>query len=283
MDVDRAVLAGEANLPANLGVPEIQPAKIVPRVLVELRKRKGWSRRELAEKARVSPQRIEQIERQTEPVTVQSRSLGRLARTLGIEEPVLSGETQLKPALPTPEQLAVTMRSTPGIRLAYELVERRYYPTPKDLFVLAPALFVLLVEGSLDWRRRKLERAREANRALDELGEGNPTLYFARKCYQQAFDRGVEIEEASIKDGDVLGRDVWDEQGMQMWGFTEDDMTVTPFADYLEELAQQVSQPELVNFDDMLLVNQGVDLWGANPYAVCRGDLDEIAGDSALA
>ncbi|MXY06287.1 MAG: helix-turn-helix domain-containing protein [Gammaproteobacteria bacterium] len=285
LDVERAVLAGGANLPANLNVPESQPAKIVPEVLVKLRKRRGWSRRELAEKARVSSQLIERIESQAEPVTVQPRSLGRLARAFGpeVEESVLTGEIELKPAAPTPEQWTVTMRSTPGLRLAYELVERRYGAAPKDLFVLAPAIFVLLAEGSLDWRRQKLDRAREANRALDELGGDNPTLYFAQKCYQQAFDRGMEIEEDSIEDGDVLGRDVWNEQSMQMWGFTEDDMTVTPFADYLEELAKLVGKPELVNFDDMLLVDQGVDVWGANPYEVCREDLDEIAGDSALA
>ena len=36
----------------------------------------------------------------------------------------------------------------------------------------------------------------------------------------------------------------------------------------------------MLRFHDLLLVNQGLDVWGANPYAVCRGDLDEIAGGS---
>ena len=282
LDVKRSVLAGEASLPAKLDFPESQPAKVVPEVLAELRKRTGWSRRELAEKARVSPQLIERIESQTEPVTVQPRSLERLARAFGpeVEQSVLSGEIELKPAPPTPEQLAVTVRSTPGLRLAYELVERRYGAAPKDLYVLAPALFVLLAEGSLDWRRRKLKQAEEAKGALDELGRSNPTLYFAKGYYQQAFDWGLGVEADSIKKGDVLGRDVWNGHGMMQWGFTEDDVTVTPFADYLEELAKQVSSPDLLKFNDMLLANQGVDVWGANPYSVCQGDLDVIVGDS---
>ena len=280
LEVEPAVLAGEANVPGNLGGPEIKPAKIAPGILLELRKRKDWSRRELAEKARVSPQLIERVERQDEAVTVRSRTLGRLARALGVEEPVLRGEARLEPAIPTPEQLSMTVRSAPGLRLAYDLVERRYGAAPKDLFALAPALFVVLAEGSLDWRRRKLEQVWMASRALDELGRENPTLFFAKEDYQQAFDCGMGTEKASIENGDVRGRDVWDGHGMQQFGFTEDDMEVTPFADYLEELAEEVDRPEVLKFGDMLLVRQGLDVWGANPYAVCRGDLDKIAGDS---
>ena len=128
-----------------------------------------------------------------------------------------------------PDQWSITVQSAPGLRLAYELVKRRYGATAKDLFVLAPALFVLLAEGSLQWRREKLEQARQANQELDELGRSNSTLYFAKDWYQEAFAWGMATEEASIKKGDVLGREVWDEQGMENWGFTEDDVTVTPF------------------------------------------------------
>ena len=268
-------------MPEDLGVADAQPVNILPDVLAELRKRKGWSRRQLAEAARVSPQMIERAERQSGPVNVRERTSQRLARALGVEESVLRGETPVQPAMPTPDQWSITVRSAPALRLAYELVERRYGATPKDLFVLAPALFTLLAELSLEWRRSKLEQAREANRTLHKLGESNATLYFAKDRYQQAFDRGLATEAASIKKGDLLGREVWDEEGMQSWEFTEDDvMTVTPFADYLEELAEKVDRPDVLQFHDLLLVDQGLDVWGANPYAVCRGDLDEIAGGS---
>ena len=280
LNVEPAVLAGEAPMPEDLGIADAQPVSILPDVLAELRKRKGWSRRQLAEAARVSPQMIERAERQHGPVNVRERTSGRLARALGVEESVLRGEAPVQPAMPTPVQWSITVRSAPALRLAYELVERRYGVTPKDLFVLAPALFTLLAELSLEWRRGKLEQAREANRTLHELGESNATLYFAKDWYQQAFDWGLATEAASIKKGDLLGREVWDEEGMQSWGFTEDDVTVTPFADYLEELAEKVDRPDMLRFRDQLLVHQGLDVWGANPYAVCSGDLDEIAGGS---
>ena len=280
LDVEPAVLAGETPIPGDRPVADVQPVNVLPDVLAALRKRKGWSRRQLADVARVSPQMVERAERQSRPVSVRERTLGRLARALAVEESVLRGEKPLEPAMPTPDQWTITVRSAPGLRLAYEMVERRYGATAKDLFVLAPALFVLLAEGSLQWRRNKLEQARQASKALDELGQSNATLYFAQDVYQQAFDWGMATEEASIKKGDVLGREIWDEEGMQSWGFTEDDVTVTPFADYLEELAEKVDRPEMLTFHDLLLVDQGLDVWGANPYAVCRGDLDEIAGGS---
>ena len=295
LEVDTAVLAGEAPLPANLDVPEIKPTKILPEVLAKLRKSLGWSRRELAKKARVSSQLIERIEGKAEPVSVKPLTSARLAQALTpllgdvdvsesqqreVLESYLRGEKPLESAPPTPEHSSITVRSAPGLRLAYDLVRERYGAGPKDLFVLAPALFVLLAEGSLDRRRRKLEEAREASRSLDELGRDNATLFFAKGCYQQAFDWGMGIEEASIRKGDVLGRDVWDGSGMDMWGFSEDDMTVTPFAEYLEELAGKVDRPDVLRFGDGLLPHQGLDVWGANPYAVCGGDLDEIAGGS---
>ena len=119
------------------------------------------------------------------------------------------------------------MRTTPGLRLAYELVERRYGAPPRDLFAL---------------------------------------------------------EQASVEKGDLLGRGIWNEEAMDSQGFTEDDMTVTPFANYLDEMAREIDRPEAVRFHDSLpLDEQGLDIWGANPYAVCGGDLDEIAGNSAPA
>ena len=63
LDVEPAVLAGEPPVPTDLGVVDVQPVNVLPDVLVELRKRKGWSRRQLAEAARVSPQMIERTER----------------------------------------------------------------------------------------------------------------------------------------------------------------------------------------------------------------------------
>ena len=57
-------------------------------------------------------------------------------------------------------------------------------------------------------------------------------------------------------------------------------MTVTPFARYLEKLTEEVDRPDMLKFGGDLLLRQGLDVWGANPYVVCGGDLDKIAGGS---
>lgn len=285
LKVTSDVLAGRAPLPENLDLPDQEPPEVLPEALAELRRRRGWPRSQLAEKAGISPQLIERIERSAKPYKVKPRNLKRLARALAVEEAVLRGSATLPPDPPTPQQKSVTVQSSPGLRLAYELVERRYGATAKDLFTLAPMLFVLLAEGSLDRRRAKLQQARQALQDLDKLGRDHPTLYFAQDVYQQAFDEGARGEEMSIESSDVRGLQVWDDSAADMHGFTEDDMTVTPFADYLEELANAVDKPELIHFRSWppsgLPLGEGI--WGANPYSVCQGDLHEIAGDSEAA
>ena len=283
LEVVPDVLAGVAPVPTDAGAPGAEPATIAPNLLAELRRRKGWSRRQLAESARVSPQLVERVERGTKPCRVRPRNLARLARALDVDEAVLRGTTPPEPAPPTPTHASVTVRTAPGLRLAYDLVERRYGAAPRDLFALAPLLFVLLAEGSLDRRRAKLELARQANRTLDELGREHATLYFAKDDYRDAVEWGMDLEQASIDQGDVLGRALWDEEAMDTQGFTEDDMTVTPFADHLRELADAIHRPDAVAFHDLLLPDQGLYPWGAHPYTVCADDLEELAGGSRAA
>ena len=182
---------------------------------------------------------------------------------------------------PRPADVGVSLKAAPALRLAYDLVERRYGATSKDLFVLAPLLFVLLAEGSLTSRREKLENAKQACAALEEMAKHNPTLYFGK--HQSVVRQGISEEQASIDAADVLGREVRDSDWSVGHGFSEDDTNITPFADYLEELAKDLKQPLVVNFDSLLLADQGLDPWGANPYEVCRGELNEAAGGSPKA
>ncbi len=263
------------------------PPRIQPKALAVLRKQKGWSRTELATLARVSPQLVERIERSSEPCKVRPRSLRRLAKALEVKKSVLLSATPLLEAPPTPQQRSITVQSTPDLRLAYDLVTRRFGITRDELFALAPMLFVLLAEGSLDWRREKLQQVQQASQDLETLGSDHPTLYFAKRDYQHAFNAGVAREKASIERSDLRGREVWDDAAVESDGFREDDlMRVTPFAGYLEELAKAVGKPEVIDFSDLpawLSPDQGLDIWGANPCAICQGDLDEIAGGSAAA
>ena len=90
------------------------------------------------------------------------------------------------------------------VRLAYDLVSRRYGASVKDLIQLAPLIFVLVAEGSLSARRGKLGlRPGRGREDLCRLSR-EPMLYFAK--YLHDVDAGIEAEERSIALRDVLGR-----------------------------------------------------------------------------
>ena len=95
--------------------------------------------------------------------------------------------------------------------------------------------------------------------------------------------QGIDTEQASIDAADVLGRRVWDNDWTAVHDFPEDDTNITPFADYLAELATEIGTPGLVNFDSLLLADQGLVPWGANPYEVCGAVLAEIGAGSGAA
>ena len=280
--VEPGVLSGVAPLPAGLSGGDEKMSRVMPAVLSELRRRRGWSRRQLAEAARVSVQLVEKAEKGPEPSQMRTHAVSRLAREFGVGETVLRGEDEVPPLTAMPPEAAMNLPASPALRLTYELVKRRYGADSKDLFVLAPLLFVLLAEGSLAWRRRKLAAAREASEALDALGCQHATLYFGR--YQQAVEVGMAAEEKSINFADVLGSKVWNDDMAEFHGFSEDDTNITPFADYLQELADEIGLPEVVRFGGSLLfIDQGLHPWGTNPYEVCRGELEKVASQSPAA
>ena len=280
LEVGTDVLSGAEPLPNGLTVSSDEDplTAVAPAAMTELRRRRNWSRRQLSEASGVSEQQIQKVEKSAEAVRVATRVATRLAKALAVPVPVLSGEATIAPGMPIPADIGVSVKTTPGLRLAYDLVERRYGATVKDLFGLAPLLFVLLAEGSLAARRRKLEMARQASDTLEELAKDHPTLYFGKR--QSVVWQGIDEEQASIDAADVLGRRVWDTAWSMVHHFPEDDTNITPFADYLAELAKEIDRRDLVNFDSLLLVDQGLVPWGANPYEVCRGELGKVAGMS---
>ena len=57
----------------------------------------------------------------------------------------------------------------PKTRLAYDLIKRRYGVSATEIINMAPLFFALLAEGSLAWRREKLEEAEEAIKRLNQI------------------------------------------------------------------------------------------------------------------
>ncbi len=165
---------------------------IRPERLKELRRDvKEWSRKKLAAESKVSARQIARIESSPVSVTVRSTTAKRLARAFNVSEEVLSGNEPVDTARLTSMQRQagklgadadalsgnnplsdkqLNLKIDSGVQFAYDLVEHCYPYSPglKGIVNLAPLFFVLLAEGSLDWRKKCLE---EIRRASDHLYE----------------------------------------------------------------------------------------------------------------
>ena len=278
LDVDGAVILGEEPLPA--ADDEDSPLEIDPRNLRALREAKRLSRRQLAAKSRVSERQLARLESSRK--AVRSTTFRRIAEALGTDSKELSGPSPLQPMPAPPEDVHVGLRVSPQLRLAYDLVGARYGPTRKQIVELAPLLFVLLAEGSLAWRKKRVGKVDELVDRLRDLGKDSQ-LYFAK--YVEDICEAADVERNSIRTADVLGDKVRGEDFLCEL-FTEDDLYgVVPFADYLCSLAEDMGVGGIVDFfpnDTDATVGYDT-IWGAEPYEVCKDLLGEMTGGSKYA
>ena len=273
LSVPGAVLTGAAPLPAGDGTGA-GAAHIDPVLLRKARSALGMTRARLHEKSGVSERTISRLESSRKPV--RDSTADRLARALGVERSELENGSS---TLPT--GLQPLADPAPQLKLAFDLVTHRYGPSRREIVTLAPLLFTILAEGCLAWRRDRLEKAREAMGEMDGLAARNHQLYFLR--YLAKIEQGVALEQESIDDHDVLGRTVWDDDDAHV-AFDEDDLfAVTPFADYLRMLADNLDEG-VVDFaladSEATVGGDYLDIWGADPYQVCAKTLDELCGGS---
>ena len=228
--------------------------------LRKARERKGWSRAELAHQSGVSERQIARLE--TSWKTVRKETLSALAKALEIDHGILA--IQDAEADPEPDQVQLGVKVSPQLRLAYDLVARRYGPTLKQIVELAPLLFVLAAEGCLAWRRQLLEQVDEAIERLKEFGNEHDHLHFVHYADLDRYgDYGREQE--SIEGNDLLG-----------------DVNAKPFAGYLRKQAEDLGIEKAVVFSSVqseATVGFGT-IWGADPYLVCEEDLAKLAGGS---
>ena len=278
-----AVLAGDEPLPgANAGgVPK--DALVDPQRLRALRKGKRMSRKKLAGRSRVSERQIARIE--FSATRVRATTLARLAKALDEDVETLVGDGPVSPEPPAVPPTQWGFRVSPQLNLAYDLVSHRYGPSRREIIELAPLLFTLLAEGSLAWRRQCLEQVGEAMDRLSDLGKKSQ-LYFANFPHY-LLKEGCATEERSIAAIDLRGDTVrFEDSGVDF--FSEDDLyAVTPFADYLCKLANDLEISGKVNFfpetTSDIAVGEFDMLWGTEPYQVCREELEQIAGGSESA
>ena len=247
--------------------------QIDPARLLELRQRKRLSRPQLAEMSKVTERTIQRLEKEPQPA--RKKTLERLATALGVKPGVLTGELPLPESgkAPDSERIQIGAQVAPKVRLAYDLLKRRYGVSATEIISMAPLFFALLAEGSLAWRREKLKELREGIDRLKQI-DGFWREYNVHLFALTVNNNDIETEEASIAKADLFG-----EHLLGCMTYDLDPSTDNPFASYLRKLKAELDITGVVDVDSGNPMFLGSPLRFPD-YDICRDELDRIANNS---
>ena len=254
--------------------------KIDPNSLRRLRQKLRLTRSQLAEQSGINKRTIQRLE--NEPQQCQKTrkyTLECLAKALRVEKNVLTGpppESDKAPAY-DPERVQIGAQVAPKVRLAYDLIKRRYGVSATEVINMAPLFFALLAEGSLAWRSEKLKELKEGIDRLEQIDGFWRGKGLAFDVTLTPVPEAIKAEENSIAEADLFGEHLLD-------GLDYDDLdpsTDNPFASYLRRL---ISELDITGGVD---VDSG-DLRFGSPlkfpdYDLCPDELDSIANGSPAA
>ena len=259
--------------------------KIDPDCLRTLRQQKGLSRSQLAKGSGITVRTIRRLE--NEPQRSQKSrgdTLNRLAKALSVELGVLTGELPLPESdrvpADNPDRVQIGAQIAPKVRLAYDLIKRRYGVSTTEIINMAPLFFALLAEGSLARRREKLQEANdEAIKRLSQMHDeiGHRIFGVVADYANDAYT----LEKESIDKADLFGDYLFDDHGYtinELFDEPFDSTKENPFAHYLRKLADELDILSVVDVD-------GGDLsFGSPPkfpnYDICGEELKCIANGS---
>ena len=238
------------------------------KALVEARNKKGWTQSELSEATRpkINISTISRIER-GKPTRVRERTLKELARVLEV------GPEDLCPTAEA-ERSEMKLRIETAARNALTLVAYRYGIRRERIVEIAPLLFYIAVEQSLQVRQKRVTELRDAANAVFDLYRGIPHL----PRYWPVDENAVSSEEASISARDFFGAKV--AAGVpNFWSQFDDDFDDSeqnPFVVFLREALATVSNPAVAetlswNPDD------------SPSYRICAEDAAAIVGNDSSA
>lgn len=248
--------------------------KVDPNVLKQLRKAKGWSQEELAEKTRlkdlprIDKQTISRLERGDRAAT-RSRTIEQLARALNVDSAVLTGEA---PAPDMPRERSsldsrsqLNVRAGTGPRNALTLASRRYGVDPSQIVELAPFLFVWAAEESLRQRREHIAEVERACEAAQNTEREIRHLPLPNFTYSE---EKIAAEYESINHRDLFGASIEEEDFLDPY-FRFDEGTENPFAVFLRKLAAPLG--DVATFEE----------WSGSwtpAYRVCPDEAAELVG-----
>lgn len=248
---------------------------IRPELLRELRHRQGLRLHTLAERAGISKDSVWRIENGMQPGNREDTQR-RLARALGVEPGVLTGEQALPELVETPRG-RWTLEISQAARNAAILAARRYRVAEALIVELAPLLFVLAAEESLGRRRGVLAELEAAMARAARAGEALPHL--AGIGTPAAPDHAaVAAEERSISARDLFAADLDADVLADLGGGGGDAAVDNPFAVFLAERARRAT----MGAADVAYVG-GITPSGATT-TLCGEEAMELAGgDRVLA
>ena len=260
--------------------------KIDSERLRTLREQKGLSRLKLAERSGISERTIQRLENEPHrSQKSQGHTLNNLAKALGVKEKpgVLTGDLPLPNSDKAPtgddsDRVQMGAQVAPKTRLAYDLIKRRYGVSATEIINMAPLFFALLAEGSLAWRRKKLEEAEDAINRLDQMRD--EVGYWIFLTATTVAGNASEPEKHSIAEADIFGEHLLDSPfGLPNAPF--DPLKVNPFVHYLRKLASEPTISEVVYVDkgDLNFRSQ----YKFPDYEVCTEELDYISQGSSKA
>lgn len=247
-----------------------------PKALIEARKKKNWTQRQLSE-ATAKPTNptnptivistISRIEK-GKSTRVREATLNELATALGVPPKRLCKE-------PEPERDVMRIRIEPAARNALTLVALRYRIRRESIIEIAPLLFFIAAEQSLQQRRARIAEVSASENAMNGI-----------KCDIRHLpwrflvdDDVVSGEEQSIKERDLFGEKILENQQEYMGKLDADfdEAEENPFVTFLRESLSKIgSSPETVE-----TVRWANGMWPS--YEICTEEAANIVGNDARA
>lgn len=196
-------------------------------IVKRLRETRRYTQAEFAKRAGISKDALSRIElgkpKGTRP---RQKTLENLAKAFDVKPEMLTGEVPLLDS--EDDNRTYLPRSSLGVRIdgtidnAFTLVAERYRIPVERIVELAPFLFVLAAERSLERRRQRLATLKET---LDQAHAiGGSIFHPPRTIALDADTRdAIAAEEASIAHRDILAADLVFRWGEEAHRFESDD------------------------------------------------------------
>lgn len=248
--------------------------KIDGTALKRLRESKGWTQQELSDNTKfgrhpkIDKRTISRLERDKQTNT-RSRTLQQLARALGVELAVLTGESpipenKLKDQSASQSSVEISAQARNALYLLY----KRYGVRPWQVVEFAPFLLCWAAEASLRQRRVRLE---ELERSHKVVRDREQAIDHMRASDFADIEEKLRVERESIETRDLFGYQL-DDAGFATY---RHEWTENPFARFLGSLAE--------GFEDVIEFG-GFSSIDYPEYTVCPGEAEQfVGGDQALA